>query len=222
MQQALPKNIPTLQSLATKNWTRPDNMFCTDNTCQSFTHCYTEPGLQDWTDHVPIFSILELETPKIIPETKRNVRETDWKDFNEVLTRELNEYLTPTPIIIESSFQHTTVALTQAIHTAIEETVPMAKYAPTSKHWWNHDLTAKCKLVQKVVVDSHKTRALSDHPSHEQHRTHRNKFSEAIKKAKSEHWYDWLESANMADVWIANKYINAEPGDRGLSHIPTL
>jgi hypothetical protein len=26
----------------------------------------------------------------------------------------------------------------------------------------------------------------------------------------------------MADVWITNKYINAEPGDGGLSHIPTL
>jgi hypothetical protein len=26
----------------------------------------------------------------------------------------------------------------------------------------------------------------------------------------------------MADVWIANKYINAEPGDSGLSRIPTL
>lgn len=45
LQQALPKNIPTLQSLVTKNWTHPDNVFCTENTCQSFINCYTEPHL---------------------------------------------------------------------------------------------------------------------------------------------------------------------------------
>jgi hypothetical protein len=43
MQQALPKDMPTLQALATKNWTRPDNVFCSENMCQSFIHCYTEP-----------------------------------------------------------------------------------------------------------------------------------------------------------------------------------
>jgi hypothetical protein len=26
----------------------------------------------------------------------------------------------------------------------------------------------------------------------------------------------------MADIWIANKYLNAEPSNRGLIHIPTL
>ena len=65
MQQALPKNMPTLQVLASKNWTCPDNVFCSENTCQSFIHCYTEPCFRDCTDHVPIISILELETPKL-------------------------------------------------------------------------------------------------------------------------------------------------------------
>jgi hypothetical protein len=211
MQQALPKN-----------WTHPDNVFCTENMCQSFTHCYTDPSLRDCTDHVPILSTLELETPKIVPIAKHNFHETDWKEFDETLKRELAEYPTTTPIVTEPSFQRITAAVTQAIQTVIKETVPMAKYVPTSKQWWNHDLTATCKLVQKAVAESHKSRAIPEHPSHEQHHSLCNKYSEDIKKAKSEHWYNWLESANMADVWITNKYINVEPGDHGLSRIPTL
>ena len=44
MIMALPKDTPTLEALATKNWTRPDNVFCTDNTAEHLIHCYTDPA----------------------------------------------------------------------------------------------------------------------------------------------------------------------------------
>ena len=44
MAVALPKNIPTLQAFTTKNWTCPDNVFCTENTANSLIHCYTDPS----------------------------------------------------------------------------------------------------------------------------------------------------------------------------------
>jgi hypothetical protein len=222
MQQALPKDMPILQSLATKNWTRPNNVFCTENMWEFFTHCYTEPKFRDCTDHIPILSVLELETPKVKPESKRNYCNTDWKEFNEVLERELTKYSPTDPIVTDHEFQHSTAAITQAIQTVTEETVPMAKYIPTSKRWWNHNLTTLRKSVQKAAAESHKTCALPEHPSHKQHHMLRNQYSETIKKTKLEHWYDWLKNATMADVWIADKYINAEPGDGGLSRIPTL
>jgi hypothetical protein len=200
MQQALPKDMPTLQSLATKNWTCPDNMFCTENTWQFFTHCYTEPKFCDCTDHVPILSMLELETPKVKPESKCNYHNMDWKEFNEVLERELTKYPPTDPIVTDHEFQRSTAAITQAIQTATEETVPMAKYIPTSKRWWNHNLTTLRKSVQKAVAESHKTRALPEHLSHEQHRTLCNQYLETIKKTKLEHWYDWLENTTMADI----------------------
>ena len=156
MQQALPKDMPTLQYLATKNWTRPDNVFCTENTCQAFIHCYTEPKYRDCTDHVPILSILELETPKIKPQSKHNFCQMDWKEFNEVLERELTKYLTTDPIVTDREFQHITTVITKAIQTVTEETVPMAKYIPTSKWWWNHNLTTLRKSVQKAAAESHK------------------------------------------------------------------
>lgn len=60
----LPKNIPILQAFATKNWTYPDNVFCTKNMANSLIHCYTDSSHQGpHTDHVPIPTVLDLEIP---------------------------------------------------------------------------------------------------------------------------------------------------------------
>ena len=65
----LPKNIPTLQSMATKNWTRVDNVFATQGTEHLVVACDTDPRL--WgpgTDHVPILTTLDLEVPAVAAE----------------------------------------------------------------------------------------------------------------------------------------------------------
>ena len=66
MNQPLPKGQPTLQSSSTGNWTRPDNVFCTDHSMEVFISCGTNPALQGpKTDHVLVLSILELTVPRI-------------------------------------------------------------------------------------------------------------------------------------------------------------
>ena len=61
MLMALPKDIPTLESLSTKNWTRPDNVFCSSNLDDKIVYCTTDPRLRGpGTDHVPILTALEL------------------------------------------------------------------------------------------------------------------------------------------------------------------
>ena len=45
MMMALPKDIPTLESMATKNWTRPDNVFCTPGLMDKLIFFVTEPQL---------------------------------------------------------------------------------------------------------------------------------------------------------------------------------
>ena len=42
MMMAPPKDIPTLESMATKNWTRPDNVFCTPGLMDKLIFCVTE------------------------------------------------------------------------------------------------------------------------------------------------------------------------------------
>ena len=62
MVMLLPKDIPMLQSMATKNWTRVDNVFATHNTEHLVVVCDTNPRLcGPGTDHVPILMTLDLE-----------------------------------------------------------------------------------------------------------------------------------------------------------------
>ena len=61
MVMALPKNIPTLESMSTKHWTRPDNVLCSVNTEAMLVSCTTNPWLRGpGTDHVPILTTLEF------------------------------------------------------------------------------------------------------------------------------------------------------------------
>ena len=66
MYMALPKDIPTLESMSTKNWTRPDNVFCSTGLADSVICCMTSPGLRGpGTDHVPILMALEFPVERV-------------------------------------------------------------------------------------------------------------------------------------------------------------
>ena len=67
MVMALPKDIPTLEAMATKNWTWPDNVFCSANMEPLLVSCMTHPHLRGpGTDHVPILTMLEFPVKCII------------------------------------------------------------------------------------------------------------------------------------------------------------
>jgi hypothetical protein len=56
---ALPKDLPTLQSMVSKNYTRPDNVFVSGTLAESLTSCTTIPEARPpCTDHLPIRTIL--------------------------------------------------------------------------------------------------------------------------------------------------------------------
>lgn len=68
MTMALPKDIPTLEALNTKNYTRPDNVFCSAELTGSFVSCNTNPSAcPPRTDHLPIISVLDTELPASTP-----------------------------------------------------------------------------------------------------------------------------------------------------------
>jgi hypothetical protein len=61
MLMILPKDIPTLEAKAMKNWMRPDNVFCSTNTEELVVTRDTGPQLRGpGTDHIPILIMLEL------------------------------------------------------------------------------------------------------------------------------------------------------------------
>ena len=67
MYMALPKDMPTLESMSTKNWTRPDNVFCSTGLVDSVVCCTMDPGLRGpRTDHVPILMAPEFLVEQVI------------------------------------------------------------------------------------------------------------------------------------------------------------
>ena len=78
----LPKGLPTLQAMRTKNWTRMDNVFMSEDLAELMICCDTAPGLRGpCTDHVPIHTIIDTGIPPVTLEPYRNYRTVDWKAY---------------------------------------------------------------------------------------------------------------------------------------------
>lgn len=122
MIMALPKDSPTLEALATMNWTSPDNLFCTEITAGHLIHCYTDPARRGpRTNHVPTLTTFELQSPHRDARPTRNYNDVDWREFNKACPSHHALLTSPT----------------NAILSAIEKHVPLSRPSPHSKRWWN-------------------------------------------------------------------------------------
>ena len=223
MQMALPKGRPTLQSTSSGNWTRPDNFFCTAHTLNMITSCDTKPRRRPpCTDHVPILSTLELNIPRSSNAINRNFREVEWKEFRSCLSARLS--LIPPPMVIKTEAQFQTAArdLAETLEQVIAEKVPKSKPCPHAKRWWTKELTLLIMQKDKLSDESYKLRGLPNHPVHQEHRKMRNRVKEAIRRAKQEHWTNFLEELNQETIYTANKFITTPYGDGGRTSVPVL
>lgn len=223
MRMALPRNKPTLQSTSSGNWTRPDNIFCTTHTLDTFTLCDTAPRRRPpCTDHVPILCTLDLNIPHTTTTATYNYRDVEWKEFNGCLSYHLRNIPAPTAITSELQFQLAASNLSKALKCAIEEKVLKTKPSPHAKRWWTKELSTMMKEKNKLSDLSYKLRGLPNHPIHEEHRIHHNKLTETIRKTKQEHWIEFLEELDQQSVYTANRYISSPMGDGGRTSIPAL
>jgi len=224
MVQALPKGIPTLQSTSTRNWTRPDNVFCTEHTGGFIVSCKTAPEERGpKTDHVPILTTLDLLTPASSENPTWNYRSVDWDKFRTSLNDTLTNLVGP-PRILETSaeFQLAACNFNKALQHVIETTVPKSWPHPHTKRWWTKDLTKVTDELKGLHKTAYKYRALPEHAVHAQVREKENALSKEIQKTKEDHWKDWLNDMAGTDIWIAHKYISNPGGDGGKTRIPTL
>jgi hypothetical protein len=223
MVMTLPKRIPTLQSMATKNWTRVDNVFCTDNIADTIVTCDTAPSRRGpGTDHVPILTVLDIEVEIKVPTPLRNFRMTDWNEFREHLAERLETIPDAREISTIDEFNNTVDELTAAIQDTIKIAVPMSKPVPHSRRWWSKELSDLKKAKNKINNQSYIYRAIADHPSHEEHRVISEKYSKAIGDAKAQHWAEYLEEIDDNLLWTANKYLLNPATDGGRTRIPSL
>ena len=81
----------------------------------------------------------------------------------------------------------------EAIQQTMEKHVKLSTPSPYSKRWWSNDLANEKKCMQQFGGQSKYHWWDEHHPIHEVYQIQRNKYSECIRKAKAEHWVEWLE-----------------------------
>lgn len=222
MLQLLPCDIPTLQSTSTGNWTRPDNVFGTEYLRDAIISCNTDPVSHGpRTDHVPILTILDLETPRADLTPRRNWRAVNWEEFNTRLDALISTH-PPQPLASDEEFQQAARHLTQSIMETMDECVPFLKPCPHSKHWWNQRLTDLRNKVTELSWLSYLMRGLPLHTCHVELKATKNLYANKIKATKKQHWLDWLEDIEGNDLWTANLYVTSDPSDGGKARVPTL
>ncbi|EIW85809.1 hypothetical protein CONPUDRAFT_118739, partial [Coniophora puteana RWD-64-598 SS2] len=143
MVMALPKDLPTLCSLSTGNYTRPDNVFCTEHTAQCVVSCevLTDRKLLR-TDHFLIATCIDFRLARDTEEPRKNFRDVGWENFNDVLGPRIRERMgAPGPILTHDSLHSSATTLTSVLQETIEELVPNLKLSPHSRRWWTRELS---------------------------------------------------------------------------------
>ncbi|KAG1867713.1 hypothetical protein F4604DRAFT_1584861 [Suillus subluteus] len=211
--QALLQGIIMLEVSNTKNHTRPDNVFCSVGLEieHTFTQCAVEYQLHPIiTDHFPIISTIDLQPECINPSLQSNFRDVDWKEFREALSTHLDTSLPPADIQTIDQFQQTFTHLTQAIAKTVEEHIPKSKQSPYQKQVHKLGWKARDRLARR------------QDPIHEEFCIACNRFSENIKKAKTEHWEEWLKALTPTNIWDFHRYAASDPTNQVHMRIKTL
>ena len=223
MKMALPAFIPTLRSHSTKNHTRVDNVFCSEELLDAVIKCKTDDAARPVrTDHYPIITQLDIHAPKATWAARRNFRLADWPELVKTLKNDLANLPPPTEIENVQMFTDRLKVLNETIQKAIEGHVKLTKPSPYSKRWWSTELANEKKRMQQLGGRAKYHRLNTQHPVHEEYRRQRNCYSEMIWKAKAEHWVEWLEGLDESSVWQASKLVMSQATDAGKSRIPTL
>jgi len=197
LKMALPPGIPTLQALSTGNWTRPDNVWCSNHTADLFTRCNTDLGLRGPnTDHLPILSTLDLPPARNIPKPYRNFHATDWEEFTDKLTNLLSHSI-PKKLTSEEEFRAALHMINAALSETIEAVVPINNPYPYTKRWWSSKLDELRKRKNRLARLSHRWRGLPDHPAHQNHRLASKEYAKAIETTKKEHWEDHQRTSGL-------------------------
>lgn len=92
----LPPNTPTLESTATKNLTRVDNVFISSSAADKLIQCEVlREKRPSCTDHFPIVTKLDAQIGTASTTKRRNFRATDWDEFGETLKEKLKGIARP-------------------------------------------------------------------------------------------------------------------------------
>jgi len=90
LQMVLPKDVPTLQALATGNHTRLDNIFISSKLVGSIIRCAMLPDERlARSDHIPVVTEVNTQLEEWMAPLHPNFRLVDWKEVRERLSNRL-------------------------------------------------------------------------------------------------------------------------------------
>ena len=129
---------------------------------------------------MPILTVIELPIEQVQVVPSYNFREAEWDDFQDELEARLVDIPSPAVLSTEGDFSEAVKNLTGIIQDMFWTTVPQMRPCPNSKWWWSKELGVLKKWKNKLSSTSYKYRAMTDHPSHEEHRKIWREYSDAI------------------------------------------
>ena len=166
-------------------------------------------SISDWTtthetlsDHFGIFFEFSSQSeqdsfapPLSVQQQRWDTKKADWDAFSSSLIRSFSSMAIcgdkPSILVLENAANWLTEAIQQAANTSI----PLVKTGAKAKPWWTPELKALRKRV---------TRAYRKHDS--RIKPLRNEYLSAIKRAKSQHWNNFLEDEAPENIYKAFRY----------------
>jgi hypothetical protein len=153
LEMALPKDIPTLQHMVTKKYSRPDNVFCTQQLFEQLVRCKVDARIHPpATDHFPIVTKLTIPQNRISEAPAHDFHNVNWEKFHRRLERELQDVAGPIPISTEEQLKEAVRSSTEAIQVMIQTEVKRKIPCKDGKHWWNSNLRKLKKELNKLRV----------------------------------------------------------------------
>lgn len=185
----LPSGIPTLESLATGNWTRPDNVWCSTHTSDLFITCDVNSEIRPPnSDHLPIISHLGLSVRRLLPTPRgRNFRKVNLSTFNQKLAESLNAKPKPKVLTNKEEFDNALKVLTDGLASVIDKYVSHNSRIPFTKRWWYKELET-LRLHKNKLSNLHfRFRGVDDHPAHRDYHEAKKAYDNLIKTPKTSH-----------------------------------
>ena len=228
MHMLLPPSIPTLLATRTKNETRPDNVFGSKEIRGRLTRCQVyADSTPPCTDHYPILTEIDTRPVKAPTEDRYNYAEADWDEIHKELKTRLNENGPPKELESIAELQEEFERINRHIEETVSKHTPKSKPWPMRHRWWNDNLSNLHKELRRLQRLSKRHRQNPFHEAHELSRTAARTLTETISKAKSDHWYNYLDDMalwqNEGKIWKANKsYIKNAGNDSASTRVPTM
>lgn len=143
-------------------------------------------------------------------------RELNSPDFDRHLVSDENSrYIIQESIpTLTALLDATAKALTDIITKAAEEAIPKAAHGARAKSWW----TSELKEIRKDMLSKQRRIKMDNLETKRTYLTAKNKYFQAIKTAKRDHWNAFLEKEDPQSIFRAMKYTQ----DSRIQRIPNV